>query len=56
MSARSYGSVRRLKIFGTRSSVYGSAHTRSVPAARCSRNTTFQLSNRNAVRSPSSET
>ena len=31
MSARSYGSVLRLKIFGTRSSVYGSAQMLSVP-------------------------
>ena len=33
MSARSYGSVRRLKIFGSRSGVNGSAQTCSVPAA-----------------------
>ena len=31
MSARSYGSVRRLKILGARSSTYGSSQMCSVP-------------------------
>ena len=44
MSARSNGSVRRLKIFGTRNATNGSAHTWSVPTHRCSMNTIFQLS------------
>jgi hypothetical protein len=44
MSARSYGSVRRLKIFGTRNVVNGFAHSSKVPFARCSMKTIFQLS------------
>jgi hypothetical protein len=35
-AARSYGSVRRLKIFGTRKLTNGSAQMRSVPCTRCS--------------------
>ena len=54
-SARSNGSVRRLKIFGTRSAVNGSAQIRSVPCTRCSMNTIFQLSKRMPSTSPSSE-
>jgi hypothetical protein len=54
MSARSNGSVRRLKSFGIRSATNGSAQTRRVPGARCSMNTTFQLSKRRPTRSPSS--
>ena len=41
-SARSSGSVRRLKIFGILSLVNGSAQSCSVPWQRCSMNTTFQ--------------
>jgi hypothetical protein len=37
-SARSYGSDRRLNIFGTRSLVNGSAQIRIVPVARAPRN------------------
>jgi hypothetical protein len=48
MSARSNGSVRRLKSFGTRSSTNGSAQICSVPWTRCSMKTTFQLSKRSA--------
>ena len=55
VSARSNGSVRRLKSFGTRSGTNGSAHSSSVPRARCSMKTSFQLSKRSATRSPSSE-
>ena len=54
MSARSNGSVRRLKSFGIRSGVNGSAHSASVPGDRCSMKTIFQLSKRSATRSPSS--
>src|SRR5919201_3645394 len=36
MSARSNGSVRRLNSFGTRKVTKGSAHSCSVPCARCS--------------------
>ncbi len=55
MSARSNGSVRRLKIFGTRSVVNGSAQIWNVPWTRCSMNTTFQLSKRTPSTSVSSE-
>jgi hypothetical protein len=36
MSARSYGPVRRLNTFGTRSGMNGSAQMRKVPSTRCS--------------------
>src|SRR5215212_10809381 len=40
---------------GTRRATNGSAQICSVPVARCSMNTTFQLSKRRASTSPSSE-
>src|SRR5215469_9611511 len=55
ISARSYGSVRRLKSFGKRNDTRGSCQIRKVPGIRCSMKVTFQLSYLIAIRSPSSE-
>ncbi|KAF4279926.1 hypothetical protein CNMCM8686_008140 [Aspergillus fumigatus] len=54
MSARSYGSMRRLNTFGTRRHTNGSLQTAKPPGARCSQNTIFQFSNRMATSRPSS--
>ena len=43
MSARSKGSVRRLKTLGMRRKVKGSAQIMTVPTQRCSAKTNFQL-------------
>jgi hypothetical protein len=43
--------IRRLYSFGSRRATNGSGQTASVPGARCSKNTTFQWSNRAATRS-----
>ena len=54
MSARSYGSMRRLKSFGMRRQVNGSYQTAKPPGFFISQNTAFQSPWRNATSTPSS--
>jgi hypothetical protein len=53
-SSGALGSACKSNSLVTRSGVNGSAHNRSVPGARCSRNTAFQFSSLSATMSLSS--